>query len=170
MHDEPHTRTCRTLGAYEGTEWVQERSLCTSALPAGRTRSGSRSSIRKDVAAKNFLKYYATKLNGVEVNYTFRRLCRRRQRNPGWRMYSPEFRFVPKANHYITHMRRLKNVAEPLERFLPRWSRCVSASSLVPCYSNFRPISKRCSVAERFSRAAAARHEIRFRVPARVVV
>ena len=34
-------------------------------------------------------------------------------------MYTPEFRFVPKANYYITHMRRLKNVAEPLERFLP---------------------------------------------------
>ena len=31
----------------------------------------------------------------------------------------PDFQFVPKANYYITHIRRLKDIAEPFVRFFP---------------------------------------------------
>lgn len=73
----------------------------------------------QDLASKNFLQYYATKLTAVEVNYTFRRILSEKAAQSWLEDVHPEFRFVPKANYYITHMRRLKNVAEPLERFLP---------------------------------------------------
>ena len=72
----------------------------------------------KDVSAKNFLKFYATKLNAVEVNYTFRRLLSEKAAETWMNDAGPDFRFVAKANQYITHMRRLKNAEEPLGRFL----------------------------------------------------
>ena len=72
----------------------------------------------KDVAAKNFLRFYATKLNAVEVNYTFRRLLSEKAAETWMNDTGPDFRFVTKANQYITHMRRLKNAEEPLQRFL----------------------------------------------------
>jgi len=73
----------------------------------------------KDVASKNFLKFYATKLSAVEVNYTFRSRLSEKTAT-GWAAdVGPDFRFALKANQFITHIRRLKNVEEPLQRFLP---------------------------------------------------
>lgn len=72
----------------------------------------------KNVASKNFLKYYATQLNTVEVNYTFRRSLTEKAAT-GWVAdVGPDFRFVLKANQYITHVKRLQNVEEPIQRFL----------------------------------------------------
>ena len=73
----------------------------------------------KDVSAKNFLKSYATRLNAVEVNYTFRRLLSEQAAQSWMADVGRGFKFVVKANYYITHVRRLKNVVESLERFLP---------------------------------------------------
>ncbi len=73
----------------------------------------------QEVASKNFLKYYATKLTAVEVNYTFRRSLTEKAAM-GWMAdVEPNFRFALKANQFITHIRRLKNVEEPIQRFLP---------------------------------------------------
>ena len=73
----------------------------------------------KEVAAKNFLKHYATRLNTVEVNYTFRRSLTEKAAT-GWIAdVGPNFRFVLKANQYITHILRLKNADEAIKRFLP---------------------------------------------------
>src|SRR5215471_15145445 len=72
----------------------------------------------KTVSSKNFLKYYATQLNTVEVNYTFRRSLSEKAAT-GWVAdVGPEFRFALKANQYITHIKRLQNVEEPVQRFL----------------------------------------------------
>jgi uncharacterized protein YecE (DUF72 family) len=72
----------------------------------------------KNVASKNFLKYYATQLNTVEVNYTFRRSLTEKAAT-GWMAdVGPNFRFALKANQYITHIKRLQNVEEPIKRFL----------------------------------------------------
>ena len=72
----------------------------------------------KNVASKNFLKYYATRLNTVEVNYTFRRSLTEKAAT-GWMAdVGPNFRFALKANQYITHIKRLQNLEEPLQRFL----------------------------------------------------
>ena len=72
----------------------------------------------KSVASKNFLKYYATQLNTVEVNYTFRRSLTEKAAT-GWMAdVGPDFRFALKANQYITHIKKLQNVDEPIQRFL----------------------------------------------------
>jgi uncharacterized protein YecE (DUF72 family) len=72
-----------------------------------------------EVAAKNFLKFYATQLNTVEVNYTFRSRLSEKAATGWMAEVGPNFRFALKANQYITHIRRLKNAEEPLQRFLP---------------------------------------------------
>ena len=69
------------------------------------------------LAAKNFLKHYATMLNAVEVNYTFRRTLSEKAADSWIKDVGPEFRFSLKANQFITHIRQLKDPAT-LERFL----------------------------------------------------
>ena len=73
----------------------------------------------KEVSSKTFLKYYATQLTAVEVNYTFRRHLTEKAAM-GWMAdVGSNFRFALKANQYITHIRRLQNVEEAMQRFLP---------------------------------------------------
>jgi uncharacterized protein YecE (DUF72 family) len=72
----------------------------------------------KTVPSKNFLKYYATQLNTVEVNYTFRRSLTEKAATAWMADVAPNFRFALKANQYITHIKRLQNVEEPMQRFL----------------------------------------------------
>ena len=64
-----------------------------------------------------FLRYYATRLTSCEVNYTFRnRLSEKTAQK--WNSETPAtFRFVCKANQFITHMRRLKDCEEPIRTF-----------------------------------------------------
>ena len=67
--------------------------------------------------AKKLLEHYAGRLNSVEVNYTFRHLP-----SPsaiaGWlAQVSDGFRFSFKAPQRITHIKRLKDCAEPLSLF-----------------------------------------------------
>src|SRR5581483_104040 len=64
------------------------------------------------------LPYFAAWFGAVEVNNTFYRLPRRevfaawRQRTP------PDFVFALKMSRYLTHLRRLRDPEEPVERFL----------------------------------------------------
>jgi len=67
---------------------------------------------------KNFLKYYATQVNAVEVNYTFRHMASEKSLQ-NWIADTPvNFRFCVKAHQAITHIRRLKNVEDILRRFV----------------------------------------------------
>ena len=60
------------------------------------------------LASKNFLQHYATRLNAVEVNYTFRQLPKSTTLE-NWVAAVPEgFRFACKAHQRITHFNRLK--------------------------------------------------------------
>ena len=72
----------------------------------------------KNVTSKNFLNYYATRLNTVEVNFTFRMRLQEKTALGWMAAVGPDFRFALKANQFITHIRRLNNVEEPLQRFL----------------------------------------------------
>jgi uncharacterized protein YecE (DUF72 family) len=64
------------------------------------------------IAPDQMLAFYSTKLPAVEINNTFYRLPRRDMLE-GWAaQVPPDFRFVIKASQKITHMKRLKNVAE----------------------------------------------------------
>jgi uncharacterized protein YecE (DUF72 family) len=60
------------------------------------------------VPQKDFLKHYATRLNAVEINYTFRQLPSSSTLE-NWVKATPDgFLFVPKAHQRITHIVRLK--------------------------------------------------------------
>jgi uncharacterized protein YecE (DUF72 family) len=72
----------------------------------------------KNVASKSFLNYYATRLNAVEVNFTFRMRLQEKTALGWMSAVGPDFRFALKANQFITHIRRLKDVEEPVQRFL----------------------------------------------------
>ncbi len=60
------------------------------------------------VPQKDFLKHYATRLNAVEINYTFRQLPSASTLENWANATPPEFCFVLKAHQRITHISRLK--------------------------------------------------------------
>src|SRR3981081_3562693 len=71
-----------------------------------------------DLPEKKFLEHYASRLNCVEINYTFRRLPAATTLEK-WVNASPAgFRFACKANMRITHILRLKDVGSALDLFL----------------------------------------------------
>jgi uncharacterized protein YecE (DUF72 family) len=64
------------------------------------------------------LAFYAQHFPTVEINYSYYQLPPRRTFEL-WRRKSPEgFVFAVKASRYLTHMKKLKEPAEPLERLL----------------------------------------------------
>ena len=63
--------------------------------------------------AEDMLSFYASKLPAVEINNTFYRMPRK-DVVAGWReQVPPQFRFVIKASRRISHIKRLKDCAEP---------------------------------------------------------
>jgi len=72
----------------------------------------------QDLPAKDFLHYYASRLNGVEIDSTFYRMPNQATIE-SWRSATPEaFRFSVKASQQITHRQRLKVPSEALEYFV----------------------------------------------------
>jgi len=70
------------------------------------------------LAAKKFLSYYASKVNSVEVNYTFRALPTAKML-ADWLAATPEgFRFSFKAPQRITHFKRLRECEADLSQFV----------------------------------------------------
>ena len=70
------------------------------------------------LASKKFLEYYATRLNTVEVNYTFRRYLTGKLAT-SWLAATPaHFRFTFKAPQNITHIKRLHDAGELTRSFL----------------------------------------------------
>lgn len=70
------------------------------------------------LAAAKFLQYYATRLNTVEVNYTFRHYATEKTQTNWLNVVPPEFKFSIKAHQNITHIRRLQNATEVAQGFL----------------------------------------------------
>lgn len=69
-------------------------------------------------ASRNFLAYYATRLNTVEVNYTFRRYLTEKLAT-SWLAATPaHFRFSFKTPQAITHVKRLRDAADVTRSFL----------------------------------------------------
>ncbi|MBZ5628682.1 MAG: DUF72 domain-containing protein [Acidobacteriia bacterium] len=88
---------------------------------------------------KDFLKFYSTQLNAVEVNYSFRRMLNEKI-IASWMAQTPEhFRFVLKAHQAITHFRRLKNAEEPLQRFVDSIEPLAQAGRLGPVLFQLPP-------------------------------
>jgi len=66
------------------------------------------------VPQKKFLEYYASQLNSVEVNYTFRRLPTKPMLSGWLKASGPDFRFSFKAPQQLTHILRLKDCSKAL--------------------------------------------------------
>ena len=92
--------------------------------------------------AKQFLKHYATRLNCVEINYTFRRLPSAATLK-SWVEATPAgFVFAVKANMRITHILRLKNAGEATGLFLKMIDPLRSARRLGPILFQLPPALK----------------------------
>jgi uncharacterized protein YecE (DUF72 family) len=69
------------------------------------------------LAKQKWFEYYSKHFDTVEINNTFYHLPKE-QTFENWRKQAPKnFLFTVKANRYITHIKRLKEPEEPLERF-----------------------------------------------------
>ena len=103
------------------------------------------------------------------MNYTFRRSLTEKAAT-GWMAdVGPNFRFALKANQYITHIRKLQNCEEPVQRFLATLQ--PLATQLGPVLFQLGPTQKAdVGRAAGFPGAAAAKFQGRVRVSACVVV
>jgi len=71
-----------------------------------------------DVPQRRWLEYYAGRFGTVENNGTFYRLPPR-ETFAGWRdRVGGDFVMTVKASRYLTHVRRLRDPAEPVRRLL----------------------------------------------------
>jgi len=74
----------------------------------------------QELAKSKWLEFYARHFNTVELNNSFYRLPSEKAFD-NWREASPAgFIFAVKVSRFITHIKRLKNVEEPLQNFLER--------------------------------------------------
>lgn len=92
--------------------------------------------------SSGFLSYYSSRLNAVEVNYTYRRIAQ-----PGtfekWISATPEgFMFLPKAHMKITHSLKLKEADEFTRVFLDSLAPLHSAGRLGPILFQLPPSFK----------------------------
>ncbi len=91
------------------------------------------------LAQKKFLNFYASKLNAVEVNYTFRQLVKETTAQ-NWIADTPDhFRFTIKAHQVLTHIKRLKSAEEFLQRFLSTLEALERAKRLGPLLFQLPP-------------------------------
>jgi uncharacterized protein YecE (DUF72 family) len=88
---------------------------------------------------KNFLSHYATQLNTVEVNFTFRQLVKETTVQK-WIAETPAgFRFGVKAHQVITHIKRLKKTEDFVPRFLSTIEPLALAEKLGPVLFQLPP-------------------------------
>lgn len=94
------------------------------------------------LAQTKFLPHYATQLNTVEVNFSFRQLVKETTIQK-WIGQTPEhFRFGMKAHQVLTHIKRLKNTADFLPRFLGTLEPLAHAGKLGPVLFQLPPNMK----------------------------
>jgi uncharacterized protein YecE (DUF72 family) len=121
----------------------RDRSIPMSQLFAG-TSGWAYPSWKPDfypakMTQKKFLNYYATKLNTVEVNFTFRQLVKETTIQ-NWNQETPAgFRFGVKAHQVITHIKRLKGTEDFVPRFLATIEPLASAGKLGPVLFQLPP-------------------------------
>lgn len=75
---------------------------------------------RRGLAQNRWLAHYSSQFDTVELNNSFYRLPEK-VTFERWRDQTPDgFTFAVKASRYLTHIKRLKDPEEPLERLLGR--------------------------------------------------
>jgi uncharacterized protein YecE (DUF72 family) len=121
----------------------------------------------KGLPASRWLEYYATVFDTVEVNTTFYRLARR-SAVERWVQQTPEgFCFAVKASRYLTHIKRLTDLEQGVQRLYEPLEPLVQAGRLGPLLWQLPPNFHRDD--ERLARALDAlppgRHTFEFRHP-----
>ena len=81
---------------------------------------------------RRWLEMYAEQFDTVEVNSTFYRLARRDAVAAWVEQTPPDFLFSVKASRYLTHVKRLVDIGEGIERFYEPLSPMVRAGKLGP--------------------------------------
>jgi uncharacterized protein YecE (DUF72 family) len=98
------------------------------------------------LSAVQFLNHYASRLNSVEVNYTFRQIAGE-ELLLRWAEATPaDFRFAVKAHQRITHIKRLRDAAETTAEFLASLEPLRKAKKLGPVLFQL-PSNFKCDVA-----------------------
>jgi uncharacterized protein YecE (DUF72 family) len=90
-----------------------------------------------------FLAHYATRLNSVEANVTFRRFATAKMQESWIAATPPEFRFTIKAHQAITHVRRLREAAEFTRSFLGSLQPISESGRLGTVFFQLPPFVKR---------------------------
>jgi uncharacterized protein YecE (DUF72 family) len=124
----------------------------------------------KGLPARRWLEHYAGVFDTVEVNTTFYRLPTEKA-VAGWVEGSPPgFLFAVKSSRYLTHIKRLKGLADGVARFYERIAPLVASPKLGPVLWQLPPNFARDD--ERLASALAAvaslppgRHCFEFRHP-----
>lgn len=94
------------------------------------------------LASAKFLGYYGTRLNSVELNYTFRRRVTEKLLS-GWIAATPQdFKFAVKANQSITHVLRLRDTAKATLEFIGSLDPLRDAGKLGPVLFQLPPFLK----------------------------
>ncbi len=90
---------------------------------------------------KDELEYYSTQFNSIELNATFYRIFPPEQ-FAKWKEKTPDnFRFFPKISQDISHLRRLNNVGDIVERYLDAASNLEDRLGMIflQMHNNFAP-------------------------------
>ncbi|WP_420577482.1 DUF72 domain-containing protein [Ekhidna sp.] len=66
---------------------------------------------------KDELEYYSTQFNSIELNATFYNHFRIEQIEKWVEKTPDDFKFFPKVHQMVSHIKRLNNVEEPIERY-----------------------------------------------------
>ena len=119
----------------------------------------------KGMPPRRWLGHYATLFDTVEVNATFYRLPSR-SAVANWVAESPpDFLFAVKASRYLTHVKRLTDLGEGVERFYERIEPLVESPKLGPVLwqlpESFRRDDER--LASALARLPRGRHCFEFR-------
>jgi uncharacterized protein YecE (DUF72 family) len=94
------------------------------------------------LAQAKFLQYYATQLNAVEVNFTFRQLLKETTAQKWIEATPAGFRLSIKAHQVITHIKRLKQTEDFIPRFLSTIEPLARAEKLGPVLFQLPPNMK----------------------------
>jgi uncharacterized protein YecE (DUF72 family) len=90
------------------------------------------------LSSKKFLEYYSSRLNSVEVNYTFRTIPTEKLLE-GWIAATPpDFKFAIKAHQSITHFKRLRDASGVTTEFLDSLQPLRKANKLGPVLFQLR--------------------------------
>jgi len=119
----------------------------------------------KGCAQRNWLEFYARRFDTVEVNSTFYRLANR-DAVARWARDTPEdFVFALKASRYMTHIKRLADLPESMERYYDRIEPLVESPKLGPIVWQLPPNFKRDDEKLRYAlgQLPAGRHCFEFR-------